>query len=147
EGVTIVAIGYVDGARFRRSLLAAADWVAAGRDELNRINVFPVPDGDTGTNMRTALRPHGGSIVILTTGDLLKAHIHTDAPDAVFKLASTWGTLESTKADDMRAQHRAYRDRLELTPGEFFRRLRTGHDASTSQPAPQAFADAYKDAA
>ena len=42
---------------------------------------------------------------------------------------------------------RAYRDRLELTPGEFFRRLRTGHDASTSQPAPQAFADAYKDAA
>jgi len=137
--------------------------------------------------VRTALRPHGGSIVILTTGDLLKAHIHTDAPDAVFKLASTWGTLESTKADDMRAQHqalqarrpiafvsdtacdlpdelvlqydiglvpmqlivddRAYRDRLELTPGEFFRRLRTGHDASTSQPAPQAFADAYKDAA
>lgn len=137
--------------------------------------------------VRTTLRPHGGSIVILTTGDLLKAHIHTDAPDAVFKLASTWGTLESTKADDMRAQHqalqarrpiafvsdtacdlpdelvlqydiglvpmqlivddRAYRDRLELTPGEFFRRLRTGHDASTSQPAPQAFADAYKDAA
>jgi DegV family protein with EDD domain len=137
--------------------------------------------------VRTALRPHGGSIVVLTTGDLLKAHIHTDAPDAIFKLASTWGTLESTKADDMRAQHqalqarrpiafvsdtacdlpdelvlqydiglvpmqlivddRAYRDRLELTPGEFFRRLRTGHDASTSQPAPQAFADAYQDAA
>jgi len=92
--------------------------------------------------VRAALRPHGGSIVILTTGDLLKAHIHTDAPDAVFKLASTWGTLESTIVDD-----RAYRDRLELTPREFFRRLRTGHDASTSQPAPQAFADAYKDAA
>jgi len=137
--------------------------------------------------VRTALRPHGGSIVVLATGDLLKAHIHTDAPDAVFTLASTWGALESTKADDMRAQHqalqarrpiafvsdtacdlpdelvlqydiglvpmqlivddRAYRDRLELTAGEFFRRLRTGHDASTSQPAPQAFADAYSDGA
>jgi hypothetical protein len=44
------AIGYLDGPRLRRSLLAAAQWVGAGRDELNRINVFPVPDGDTGTN-------------------------------------------------------------------------------------------------
>ena len=51
-----VAIAYVDGSRFRRSLLAAADWVAAGREELNRMNVFPVPDGDTGTNMCLTLR-------------------------------------------------------------------------------------------
>ena len=137
--------------------------------------------------VRQALRAHGGSIVVLATADLLKAHIHTDAPEAVFQLASTWGTLESTKADDMRAQHQAlqarrpvafvtdtacdlpdelvlqydvglvpmqlivgehgYRDRLELTAAEFFRRMRAGLDASTSQPAPQAFADAYQDAA
>ena len=51
-----VGIAYVDGPRLRRSLLAAADWVAAGRDELNRMNVFPVPDGDTGTNMWLTLR-------------------------------------------------------------------------------------------
>jgi len=44
------AIAYLDGPRLRRSLLAAAQWVSAGRDELNRINVYPVPDGDTGTN-------------------------------------------------------------------------------------------------
>lgn len=29
----------------------AADWLAAHRDEVNALNVFPVPDGDTGTNM------------------------------------------------------------------------------------------------
>jgi DegV family protein with EDD domain len=51
-----VAIRYVDGPRLTRSLLAAADWVAAGRDEINRINVFPVPDGDTGTNFSLTLR-------------------------------------------------------------------------------------------
>ena len=51
-----VGISYFDGSRLRRSLLAAADWVAAGRDELNRLNVFPVPDGDTGTNMCLTLR-------------------------------------------------------------------------------------------
>jgi len=51
-----VEIAYLDGPRLRRSLLAAADWVDAGREELNRINVFPVPDGDTGTNFAMTLR-------------------------------------------------------------------------------------------
>jgi DAK2 domain fusion protein YloV len=51
-----VAIRYVDGPRLTRSFFAAADWVAAGRDEINRINVFPVPDGDTGTNFSLTLR-------------------------------------------------------------------------------------------
>ena len=41
-------IAYVDGPRLARSLFAAADWVAAGREEINRINVFPAPDGETG---------------------------------------------------------------------------------------------------
>ena len=51
-----VGIAYVDGPRLARSVFAAADWVAAGRDEINRINVFPVPDGDTGTNFSLTLR-------------------------------------------------------------------------------------------
>src|SRR5215213_1151678 len=51
-----VGIAYVDGPRLARSMFAAADWVAAGRDEINRINVFPVPDGDTGTNFSLTLR-------------------------------------------------------------------------------------------
>ena len=51
-----VSIAYIDGPRLARSLFAAADWVAAGRDEINRINVFPVPDGDTGTNFSLTLR-------------------------------------------------------------------------------------------
>ena len=51
-----VGIAYVDGPRLARSVFAAADWVAAGREEINRINVFPVPDGDTGTNFSLTLR-------------------------------------------------------------------------------------------
>lgn len=51
-----MGIAYVDGPRLARSLFAASDWVAAGRDEINRINVFPVPDGDTGTNFSLTLR-------------------------------------------------------------------------------------------
>ncbi len=51
-----VGIGYLDGPRLARGFHAASDWVAAGREELNRINVFPVPDGDTGTNFSLTLR-------------------------------------------------------------------------------------------
>jgi len=139
-----------------------------------------------GSAVRRALRPLGGSIVVLETGDLLKAHVHTDTPDAVFALATSWGAVESTKAEDMRAQHQAlrtrrpivlvadtacdlpdalvvehgielvpmqlileervYADRVELQPPEFFERLRSGFDPSTSQPTPDAFAAGYTDA-
>jgi uncharacterized protein len=44
-------IGYLDGGRLRRSLVAGCDFVQQQRAELNRINVYPVPDGDTGTNL------------------------------------------------------------------------------------------------
>ena len=44
-------IRYLDGRRFRRALLAACDHARHAKGELNRINVFPVPDGDTGTNL------------------------------------------------------------------------------------------------
>lgn len=46
-----MAIHYLDGARLRTALVAGCDFVQHRRAELNRINVFPVPDGDTGTNL------------------------------------------------------------------------------------------------
>jgi uncharacterized protein len=39
----------------RRALIAGARRVIAARDELNRINVFPVADGDTGSNLASTL--------------------------------------------------------------------------------------------
>jgi hypothetical protein len=49
-------ISYLDGVRFKRGLLAAADKLIRHCDHLNTINVFPVPDGDTGTNMARTMR-------------------------------------------------------------------------------------------
>lgn len=46
-----MAVNYLDGARLRGALVAGCDFVQHRRAELNRINVFPVPDGDTGTNL------------------------------------------------------------------------------------------------
>ncbi len=49
-------IAYMNGSRLRRAILAGCDHVEAQRRELNRINVFPVPDGDTGTNLALTVR-------------------------------------------------------------------------------------------
>lgn len=42
---------YIDGADFRKMLGNAAAQVENNKVPLNELNVFPVPDGDTGTNM------------------------------------------------------------------------------------------------
>ncbi len=41
----------IDGKCYARMLLGGAAMLAQHRDELNALNVFPVADGDTGTNM------------------------------------------------------------------------------------------------
>lgn len=49
-------IAYVDGRRFRYAVLAGARHLIARKDHLDRINVFPVPDADTGTNMAASAK-------------------------------------------------------------------------------------------
>src|SRR3979409_466660 len=46
----------VDGQLFKRALLGSLSWLGANQEEGNRLNVFPVPDGDTGTNMLLTLQ-------------------------------------------------------------------------------------------
>ena len=41
----------INGAEFRRLLISAAASIEINKQTLNELNVFPVPDGDTGTNM------------------------------------------------------------------------------------------------
>jgi hypothetical protein len=126
---------------------------------------------------------------VALVGDILKIHVHTDTPEAVFNYAARWGRIDAKKAEDMRVQHRrlahverrpvaivadssadlpdavldrhrislvplqvmfgdsTFRDRVELRPEEFYRRLRqTTQLPTTSQPAPAAFLQAFRDA-
>lgn len=60
----------LSGAQIKGALIAGAGRVLSRREDLNRINVFPVPDGDTGTNlaftmlavMKTARRQRGADV-------------------------------------------------------------------------------------
>ncbi len=54
EGPVAVAHG-LSGADVKRMIRGAAGWVALHREALNLINVFPVPDGDTGANLGRTL--------------------------------------------------------------------------------------------
>src|ERR1700687_2178002 len=49
---TLTSLGPAD---LRQALLRFRDAVRAHQEELNRLNVYPVPDGDTGTNMALTL--------------------------------------------------------------------------------------------
>jgi DAK2 domain fusion protein YloV len=49
-------ISVFDGQDLKRALLAGASWLEQHREAVNALNVFPVPDGDTGTNMSLTVR-------------------------------------------------------------------------------------------
>ncbi|MGI9147909.1 MAG: DAK2 domain-containing protein [Chloroflexota bacterium] len=44
------------GAELRAALQTSARWLSANAERINALNVFPVPDGDTGTNMSMTLQ-------------------------------------------------------------------------------------------
>jgi dihydroxyacetone kinase-like predicted kinase len=44
-------INAIDGSVFKKLILAGLTWLKTNQQTVNSLNVFPVPDGDTGTNM------------------------------------------------------------------------------------------------
>jgi len=55
-GPAVTGVLYLDGTRLSRALKAGIAQVLNDAEYLNKINVFPVPDGDTGTNLVLTLR-------------------------------------------------------------------------------------------
>ncbi|NQV50790.1 MAG: DegV family EDD domain-containing protein [Candidatus Marinimicrobia bacterium] len=51
-----LGVKYLDGPRFRAAFIAGAQAIINDRVYLNKINVFPVPDADTGTNMASTVQ-------------------------------------------------------------------------------------------
>jgi dihydroxyacetone kinase-like predicted kinase len=71
-----LSIAYLDGRRFQRLLLGGISRLIGERGHLDRINVFPVPDGDTGTNLALTFTAVGERLATTSTrhaGELLTA--------------------------------------------------------------------------
>ncbi len=52
----------INGADFRRMAISAAAAIEIHKQQLNDLNVFPVPDGDTGTNMSMTINAAAGDL-------------------------------------------------------------------------------------
>ncbi|WP_245606978.1 DAK2 domain-containing protein [Pseudonocardia spinosispora] len=63
EEVEGAVLQVLDAAAIRRWADASVDLLEAHRGELDRMNVFPVPDGDTGTNLVATLRAGAEELV------------------------------------------------------------------------------------
>ena len=58
----------INGADLRRMFISAAASIEIHKQQLNELNVFPVPDGDTGTNMSMTMRAAARELAILPDG-------------------------------------------------------------------------------
>ena len=63
----------INGADFRRLIISAAASIEIHKQSINELNVFPVPDGDTGTNMSMTMAAAMTELEKLTEPTLAKA--------------------------------------------------------------------------
>ena len=63
-------IRQIDASMVRRAFLAAANELEAQKEWINELNVFPVPDGDTGTNMTLTIMTAAREVADLEDPDM-----------------------------------------------------------------------------
>ena len=63
----------IHGAELRRMILSAAASIEIHKQDLNELNVFPVPDGDTGTNMSMTIHAAASDLRSAEDPDLYTA--------------------------------------------------------------------------
>jgi len=73
-------IRYLNGLRLYNAFVAGGRAVMKDQEHLNRINVFPVPDADTGTNLASTVRSIMDSVI---PGRSLKDTLHAMADTAL----------------------------------------------------------------
>ena len=60
----------ITGAMLRKMVVSGANYLEENKEYVNALNVFPVPDGDTGTNMSLTMKSSVKELNMCTTNDL-----------------------------------------------------------------------------
>jgi len=121
------------GADLRAALHTAAAWLSANSERINALNVFPVPDGDTGTNMSMTLKEA-----------VERVQLADDAPVSQVAGAVARAALESARGNSgvilsqlLSGFSAALAEATELTPATLAGALTSASDAAyrgVSQP-------------
>ena len=69
----------INGADFRRMIISAAASIEINKQPINDLNVFPVPDGDTGTNMSMTINAAAADLRKVEDPNLEKAASSTSS--------------------------------------------------------------------
>jgi uncharacterized protein len=108
----------------RQAVLRFRDALRAHQEELNRLNVYPVPDGDTGTNMALTLE---SVCSLLATADTMDEVCHAISRGSLMGARGNSGVITSQILRGLVAEFRS----LDAIDGAAFRRgLRQGADAA-----------------
>ncbi len=122
----MAAIRYLNGRRIHRALQAGIARVVARREYINRINVFPVPDGDTGTNMAFTLVS-----ILQQTRDRAEKNISlmmNRVADAA--IDGSRGNSGAILAQFLQGLHEGCRERRTLTAKRFCAAIERGASAA-----------------
>ena len=88
----------IDAVAFQKMFLAGAKGLAAEKDYINELNVFPVPDGDTGTNMTMTIMSAAKEVAALENPDMktLAKAISSGSLPSGLSLDSETGVISGT---------------------------------------------------
>src|SRR5438128_6760442 len=108
----------------RQAVLRFRDALRAHQEELNRLNVYPVPDGDTGTNMALTLE---SVCSLLSTADSMDEVCHAISRGSLMGARGNSGVITSQILRGLVEDFGS----LDVIDGATFRRgLRQGADAA-----------------
>ncbi len=115
---TTVPAAVWDGRALLAAIGAATEWLTANADRVNALNVFPVPDGDTGTNMGLTMR------AALSEAANASPEVQASAGEVAAKVA--YGSLMGARGNSgvilsqiFRGFARAVADRQEIDGRDF----------------------------
>jgi uncharacterized protein len=116
----------VSGQQLRDMLVSAANAVDAHKQEINELNVFPVPDGDTGTNM--SLTMGAAARELNNLDDLSVSNVSETAATSLLRGArGNSGVILSLL---FRGVAKELKDKAEVTSADLSRAMQSGVDAA-----------------
>lgn len=116
----------IDGHNLRQALSAGLTWLRTHQQVVNSLNVFPVPDGDTGTNMALTMQAAWKEIESHDSASASKV-AHSIAQGALMGARGNSGVILSQL---WRGFARAVDGRDEIDPDTFVEGLREARDTA-----------------
>ena len=84
----------IDGTHYKQMLIGAYQAFKENYEKINELNVFPVPDGDTGTNMLNTLRSMY-SMIVNNDSEFIGVIAETAATGAIMGARGNSGVILS----------------------------------------------------